>query len=335
MTITELEQFKELLTDRERSVSEWLDDFAPEREAESRKARALLIQIRDALGRVDSRTYGTCKTCHEHVEIHRLEAQPATEMCLECISKEERSLLEEELYLASKIHRALLPRVARIDGFEVAVRSLAARVVGGDYYDFLQAPNGGALRVVIADSMGKGLPAGMVMSNLQGALRVLAEEIESPAHLVTRLNRWLCCNIPVTNFISLACLALEGSTEAQTRVVHANAGHCPTILVHADGAFELLEATGTVVGVHEAFKYDEAVVTLNAGDMLVLYTDGVTEAEDATGDMFGDGRLIKYARNHRNEPVEDLIDGLTHEVQEFTGSAQFADDFTIIVLRKT
>ena len=336
MTVADLEHFKDLLLEREGVLSDWLECCSEVNAGETAKVQSLLGEIKAALHRIESKEYGECTVCHGTVEKFRLEVQPVRQVCLECISDEEKMVLEEELYLASKIHRALLPQhVERIDGFDIAVKSLAARVVGGDYYDFLPSADGGLVRVVIADSMGKGLPAGLVMSNLQGALRILAEAHDSPADLLKQLNRWLCRNIPVENFITLACIALRPRPDGRTQLVHANAGHCPSIIVHTDGSTELLSATGTFVGVHADFTYTEETVTLSPGDLLVLYTDGVTEAENPHGEMFGDERLVEFLTNRRTAPLDALVEELTDEIQYFSDRPDPADDFTVIALRKT
>ncbi len=335
MKISDLEHFRDLLLERERALYEWEQSCAPVDKHDSDKAEQLLGEIRNALHRVNDHSYGTCKTCTGTMEMHRLEVQPVRQVCLDCIDEVERTSLEEELFLASKIHRALLPQqIERIPGFEVAAKSLAAHLVGGDYYDILPAANSGPARVVIADSMGKGLPAGLVMSNLQGALRILAQEHTEPAHLISHLNHWLCRNIPVTNFISLTCLALQTPDETESRLSYANAGHLPPIVVHPNGAVEQLDATGTVIGVHEDFRYEENQLTLTAGDLVLLYTDGVTEAEDSQGEMFGDKRLVKFAQNHRKEEPSTLILKLLEEINQFTKLSEPADDLTVIALRK-
>lgn len=336
MNISDIEHFKNLLETRQQNLSEWLHSLGVKNGDDARKAQDLLNDIKKALERVDNRTYGKCIVCDGEVEIHRLEVQPAMQVCLDCISAEEKEQLEEELFLASKIHRALLPQtVAEIDGFEVAVRSIAARNVGGDYYDFLPAIDGRSIKVVIADSMGKGLPAGLLMSNLQGALRILSETDESPAKLIRHLNRWLCRNVPVTKFISLACLELDLQSEHTTRMTLTNAGHCPLILVRADGTVERLDETGGVLGVHDKFTYDEQNFDLAPGDLVLMYTDGASEAANVNGEMFGEEGLIRYAINHRADAFDSFIDSLITEIKEFSGMAELADDTTIIALRKT
>src|SRR3989339_2019553 len=125
MTISDLEHFKQLLLEREHNVLEWLDSPETPNQDDVNKAQALLGDIKEALGRVDEQSFGTCDVCKEGIELYRLEIQPVTEVCLGCITAEERAQLEEELFLASKIHRALLPQsIERIEGFDINVRSL-------------------------------------------------------------------------------------------------------------------------------------------------------------------------------------------------------------------
>ncbi|MEW6050895.1 MAG: SpoIIE family protein phosphatase [Candidatus Zixiibacteriota bacterium] len=335
MTIAELEHFHALLLDKEAAVSEWLSAQRAVGDSDTVKAQDLLKQIREGIRRIEDRSFGACAVCHDAVELHRLEIQPITQICLGCISPEETAELEQDLFLASKIHRALLPQsVARIDGFELAVRSMAARIVGGDYYDFLtESPNGYPI-VVIADVMGKGLPAGLLMSNVQGALQIMAEEQKSPSELLSRLNRWLCRNVPVTKFVSLACVAVEPGNRPVSRLVQANAGHCPPVIIRRDGSTETLEPTGGVLGVHEGFQYDECRHELRSGDILLLYTDGVIEAENEMGEMFGEKQLMSFVSGRRAKPLQSILEDLSRQLQIFRAKPELHDDYTVILLRK-
>lgn len=335
MTPLELEHFKDLLGDRADSITSWLESGSFRNDDDVAKVYSLLTQIKEAIGRIENKTYGICEECHGNIEQHLLEVQPAAKICLECISDSEKRQLEEELHLASKIHRALLPQaVEKIDGFEAVVKSVAARTVGGDYYDFLPAGPSGASRVVIADVMGKGLPAGLLMSNVQGALRILAEDLESPQMLIARLNRWFCRNVPVTKFVSMACISLKPMESGKTELIYTNAGHCPPVLLHNDGTFEIFEPTGGVLGVHEDFVYEERTLQLTNGDLLLLYTDGITEAENVGGEQFGDRRLNDLIYEYRSDSIEALPELLHNEVQRFCGRRELEDDFTIIALKK-
>lgn len=335
MTITELQHFRDLLVEKERNLNQFLTEQGSPNPEDLRRVQGLVEDIKRALGRVENGSYGTCKVCKEGVELYRLEVQPATEICLGCISEEEKNHLEEELYLASKIHRALLPQtIQKIDGFDTAARALAARSVGGDYYDFLPTTNGPATRIVIADTMGKGIPAGLLMANVQGVLRILAGEIASPSQLMTRLNQWLCRNIPVTNFISMVSLTVEPGASPKTGLIYTNAGHCPPLLLRAKGDVERLEPDGGVLGVHQEFTYSESSAQMESGDLLLLYTDGVTEAFNSRKELFGESRLIEYLKTHRKDDASELLTGLLGELRRFTGKAELDDDLTMIALRK-
>jgi sigma-B regulation protein RsbU (phosphoserine phosphatase) len=335
MKVADLEHFHNLLIAREQSLSTLLSPGASVGEGVTEKIRTLLKQIRDALTRIEEGSYGVCSVCHGEIENHHLEAQPVAQVCLDCLSDTEKAQLEYELLVAGKIHRALLPQVTPvIDGFDIAIESRASRSVGGDYYDFLPSPRGDKMRIVIADSMGKGIPAGLLMSNLQGILKVLSEITDSPSLLLSQLNRWLCHNIAVTKFASLACLELSLDSGSQTRLHYANAGHPAPLLFRQDGKLERLEPTGVVLGVDDAFTYDPRELHIAPGDLLVLYTDGVTEAENLDGGMYEEGRLLDYLKRKRSDSVTSLVSGLTDDILAFSGQKEFQDDFTVVALKK-
>ncbi len=335
MQVSDFEHFRDLLLARQQTLTEWMNSEGTLHGQEAEAVRGLLNQIKEALGRIENGSFGSCEDCDGNVETERLEVQPVRRVCLDCISAEEKAILEEDLYLASKIHRALLPQnVPEIDGFELDVRSLPASDIGGDYYDFIKSRDGQSIRIVIADAMGHGLPAGLLMSNLQGALRVLSSDIESPAPLIARLNQWLCRNVPVTKFISMVCLCIDTTGQGETRIGYANAGHVPPLVIRADGSVEQLDATGTVLGVHEEFDFEQKDITLKSGDQLILYTDGITEAQNTRGEEFETDRLADFIRSHRDAPIDIVIDDLTRTVLDFSGTLQAADDLTAIILRK-
>lgn len=335
MTIQDLEHFRDVLRERERHLSEWLESHSPDRPGDTRHAQGLLSDLRLALARVDNGTYGGCTACDGTMELHRLEVQPTREICLTCFSEDEKRALEDELFLASKIHRALLPQtVEPIDGFDLSVQSLAAGTVGGDFFNFFPPRSGGGTRVVVADTMGKGVPAALIMSHVQGALRILSEEIDSPARLLSRLNSWLCRNVPVTKFVTLTCVSVDVTSSPRAHLTYANAGHCPPILVRTGGAVERLDPTGGVLGVHEQFEYTERKLQMHPGDLLLIYTDGVTEAASPSGELYDEARLIERVSPWRSMPSEEILSRLLNDVREFTGSDTFQDDMTVVALKR-
>jgi len=335
MQVSDSEHFRDVLLERRRVLTEWLGSDTTIRAGDAEKVRQLLAQIKEALQQIGNGSYGACRVCHEEIELQRLEIQPVSHVCLDCISAEEQVLLEKDLYLAGQIHRALLPQtVPHIEGFDVGVQSLAAGNIGGDYYDFLPGTDDGSIRVVIADAMGHGLSAGLLMSNLQGALRILAAEIPSPGQLLTRLNQWLCRNIPVTKFISMVCVGVERSGAKQTRIAYTNAGHCLPLVIRSGGKVERFEVTGGVLGVHEAFNYEERRLTLSSGDAIVLFTDGIIEAENARGEAYDENRLIDFVRSRHRDAAVDIVHELVTSVLGFSGASQAADDLTAVILQK-
>lgn len=332
MTVSELEHFRDLLIAREENLESLKESSLLDRD-QSGKVQTLLAEIKEALHRVEEKSFGICRVCHDEIEKERLEVQPAAEVCLGCISQEDQAQLEEDLHLASKVHRALLPQAAaRIEGFDVAVKSLAARIIGGDYYDFLPGDKNNSTRIVIADTMGKGLPAGLLMSNVQGALRILADDIPSPARLISRLNQWMVRNVPVTKFISLFCLDLPADPDEPFTFV--NAGHCLPLMFRTNGDIERFQPTGAVLGVSENFEFNEEKSRFNPGDLLLLYTDGVTDAENHQGEMFEELRLLDYVSEHLAKSPADIILGLLNEIRAFTGKNDFEDDLTIVAMRR-
>lgn len=335
MQVSDFEHFRDVLLERRHNLTQLLSSDKLVRTSDAERVRQLITEIKEALERIEDGSFGECAVCHEGVELYRLEVQPVRQICLGCISDDERAALEEDLYLASQIHRALLPQtVPRVEGFEVAVKSLAARNIGGDYYDFLRSADGQLVRVVIADVMGHGLPAGILMSNLQGALRILSSDLVSPGRLLTRLNKWLCRNVPVTKFVSMVCLSLENVSEPETNVVYTNAGHCLPLIVRNSGSVERLPVTGGVLGVDEGFTYDEASVSLSSGDIIVLYTDGVVEAKNAGGETYDEGRLIASIRACQKAAYKNVVNVVVDSVLDFAATPQAADDLTVLTLFK-
>jgi len=336
MEYAEIEKFKNRLLSREHQLMGWLNSGGQSPVGNIKKVKELLGQIKAALERIEKNSYGSCQVCQGHIERPTLELRPETVVCDECLEDEAKTAFDDDLKMAGKIQRALLPqKVADIEGFRVAARWLPANQVGGDYYDFLPCGDHQQSRIVIADAMGKGVAAGIIMSNLQGALRVLSADIHSPCELVTRLNHWLCRNVPITNFVSMLCLCLEQIDNEETMLTYTNAGHPLPILVRKSGATERLDVTGGVLGVHEKFEYDENKLTLASGDFLTLYTDGITELTNPKGEMFDDDRLISFIQAHKRKPFDTIIDSLIAELFAFCGRGNgLADDLTIVTLLK-
>ncbi len=233
-----------------------------------------------------------------------------------------------ELAEALKIQKRLLPQqVPQIDGWELAVSWQPASGVGGDCFDTIRFADT-RLGISIADVVGKGIPAALLMSNLQAAVRAFASEIVEPRELCHQVNRILCGNIAEGRFISFFYAILDAATGTLT---YTNAGHYLPMLVSAAGAVERLGTGGPVLGVIANADYEQSAVTIAAGDRLVLFTDGLTEARSAADEEFGEQRLLEALLEHRACSAPALQARLANAVAAFTGGS-LQDDATLMVL---
>jgi sigma-B regulation protein RsbU (phosphoserine phosphatase) len=233
-----------------------------------------------------------------------------------------------ELAEALRIQERLLPQqVPQIDGWELAVSWQPASGVGGDCFDTIRFSDT-RLALTIADVVGKGIPAALLMSNLQAAVRAFASEVIEPQALCTQVNRILCGNIAEGRFISFFYCVIDATAGVLT---YTNAGHYLPMLIRPDGSVERLGQGGPVLGVLGDAEYEQAHVSLGAGDRLVLFTDGLTEARSADDEEFGEDRLLHAAVAHRGCSAPALQARLTAEVASFTGG-RLQDDATLIVL---
>jgi sigma-B regulation protein RsbU (phosphoserine phosphatase) len=229
---------------------------------------------------------------------------------------------------ARRIQRKLLPTtLPEIDGWEIASSWQPAAGVGGDCFDAIGFGRS-RLAISIADVVGKGIPAALLMSNLQAAVRAFATDVAEPAELCQQVNRILCGNIAEGRFISFFYCVVDNDLGALT---FANAGHYPPILVRADGAVERLVPGGAVLGVFPDAIYEQDSVQVRSGDRLIFFTDGITEARRADDEEFGEARLIDVAVENRACSAPALQARLAEAVATFTGGV-FQDDATLIVL---
>jgi sigma-B regulation protein RsbU (phosphoserine phosphatase) len=249
--------------------------------------------------------------------------------------RQQKQLEAREFDEARRIQRKLLPAtLPQLDGCELAASWQPACGVSGDCYDAI-AFGRSRLGLSIADVVGKGIPAALLMSNLQAAVRAFATEAAQPAELCQQVNRILCGNIAEGRFISFFYCTVDADLGVLT---YSNAGHYPPILVHADGSVERLGRGGPVMGVFPDATYEQSRVVVGSGDRLVLFTDGMTEVLRAGADLdgpehidFGEERLMALAVEHRACSAPALQARLATAVSAYAGGA-FQDDATLIVL---
>jgi phosphoserine phosphatase RsbU/P len=229
---------------------------------------------------------------------------------------------------ARRIQRKLLPTtIPQIDGCEISTQWTPAAGVGGDCFDVI--PFGQSrLALSIADVVGKGIPAALLMSNLQASVRAFATEAAQPAELCQQVNRILCGRIAEGRFISFFYCRVDTSLGV---ITYANAGHYFPVVLRQDGSVERLTEGGPVLGVFCDATYEQSHIQISSGDRVVLFTDGVTEARNSDGEEFGEARLIEAAIRNRSCSAPALQARLSDCVSSFTSDA-LQDDATLIVL---
>jgi serine phosphatase RsbU (regulator of sigma subunit) len=243
-----------------------------------------------------------------------------------------RTRIEREVALAWDVQKRLLPESApELPSTQLFGRTIPSRTVSGDYFDFFPDPLG-RLHVVVADVCGKGIAASLLAASVQSAFQAWASEGFSPGELCSRLNEMVYRRSSPEKFITLFSALYDPATG---EVVYSNAGHNPGVWLHKDGSSMLLESQGIPLGLFPGQDYPNAAITLAAGDLLLLYSDGLVEPIDSAENEFGLDRLIEGARNRRKDSLEEIADGIAKEMQSFVGNVPYADDRTMVILRRT
>jgi len=242
--------------------------------------------------------------------------------------------MEKELSVAASIQEGLFPAsLPVLPDLRVAARTRPARQVGGDYYDAIPAGSPGNERHIfcVADVTGKGLPASLIMSSMQASLRALATTGLTLDRLAVQINELLYATTPGNRFVTAVIVLIDPQT-GDCRLV--NAGHNEALRVSATGQAEAFNATGMALGLFPGAGYDELTLTMAPGDLLALYSDGVTEALNTAEEEFGVERLTDCLRRHRNDGPETIVDAVFSELDAFVGTAPQHDDITFLVMKR-
>jgi sigma-B regulation protein RsbU (phosphoserine phosphatase) len=248
------------------------------------------------------------------------------------VEQQER-MIAKELQQAGDIQRRLLPTVIPEEPtLEIAAFHVPCRTVGGDYYDFFRRSDG-SLVLIVADVAGKGMPAALIMSSLQSKVHVLFEDFQDMAATVTRLNRLMKENCPDNRFITFFASLYDPNTGLLT---YSNAGHNPPLVVRRSGEVVKLKDGGMLLGLLAKTSYSAHTVQLEDGDVLALFTDGVSEAEKpGVDDEFGEKRIIDLMVQLRDQPSAAILDAIKAAVVEFSGTnVSAADDFTLLIAKR-
>ncbi len=243
-----------------------------------------------------------------------------------------RRALEKEMALAREIQLALLPEhLPEIPGYSVFAVNDASRAVSGDFYEFQGRDDNDEQVIVIADVSGKGMAASLLAASFDAMLMGPIEVGHPPDLICAKISRRLFMKTPPERYVTAFIAALDPATG---RVSYTNAGHNAGLLVRADGTVQRLEANGMPLGLFPVVEYERVDVTLGPGDLVVLYTDGITEAANPAGDEFGLDRLQAVVRQYAQEPLVALAGWIETAVEVFADGTPYGDDRTIVMLRR-
>ncbi len=289
----------------------------------------LLREVDDALARIDTGTYGLCAICHDPLEADRLEADPLLRNCLAHLTAAEREALEQDLSLSARVQAQLLPpRRLRHAPWDLAYHYAPLGSVSGDYCDALTTPDG-ALHFFLGDVAGKGVAASLLMAHLHATFRSLVELALPLGEMLARANRLFCESTGGHQYATLVC----GRATGDGRLDVCNAGHCPP-LVLSDGHVAPVPAGSLPLGLFCTTPFTTTPLHLEAGDALLLYTDGLSEARNREDEEYGVERLTRAAARRRGLAAADLVQDCLTEVTAFRSGTPLHDDLTLFALRR-
>jgi sigma-B regulation protein RsbU (phosphoserine phosphatase) len=291
----------------------------------------LLREVDSALDRFEAGTYGMCETCHDTVERDRLLADPLIRYCLDHLSQLERATLQRDLDLASELQRGLLPPAdLKVDGWETSYHYAPLGPVSGDYCDLY--PHNGELYFMLGDVSGKGVAASMRMTQLHALFRSLIGMGLPLAEIVCQINRFLCDSAIAGQYATLVCGRAKAGGDVELGNIELfNAGHLPVIAVQR-GNVQLLESTAFPLGMFREASFTSAHVQLNAGDLLFLFTDGLSEATGHDGE-YGVERVTNLVSNGTHSGAAAVISACLDDLRCFAGANPGMDDVTLLAIR--
>jgi sigma-B regulation protein RsbU (phosphoserine phosphatase) len=289
--------------------------------------RELLAEIDTALLRIDDGSYGLCDVCHDTIEADRLTQNPLMRFCLDHLNEEQRRAHEQDLDLATQIQSKLLPATGIAAGkWGTLYRYQPAGAVGGDYCEIVPSPDGTSLFFAVGDVSGKGVAASLLMSHLSAIFRSLLSLDLPLDELMMRANRLFCESTPATHYATL----VAGRTTGKG-VDLCNAGHCRPLVLRRGGT-DRVDSTGLPLGLFCGGRYAIKQIELDRGDTLVLYSDGITEAEDLQGDTYDENRLIDSLRGSGERDANAIADGVLRDVVRFRNGGPQHDDMTLLLV---
>lgn len=334
MDIKIFQRIQRNLVQKRHNIDTWLAD-APASEKHLRLGPAnenaveTHLQVIDkSIEQVSEHKLGVCRVCNDYVNPGLLEMDYTCCVCLEHLSEQDRRQLELELEFTQLVQQAQLPQqVPEIPGMNLAVFSRPAQYVSGDYFDFLEF-NDGSPGLAIADAMGHGMSASLIVNSLQTALRTLTPDSSSASEVLGRINRYYLHNSQFTTFVTVFLAHYHPSSR---KLIYSNAGHNPPALYRSQtDRVEWLEPCGAALGLVEYNPLDSKTIKLNNGDTLLMYTDGVIEATNPENENFGATRLANVLHQNRRLSAVDLVHTIRRALLDFTAQSILEDDITLV-----
>src|SRR4029078_4339317 len=283
---------------------------------------------------LDSRQKGTLLSSSTRAALETLATEAAVAIENARLYREtmEKARMEQEMRIAAEIQQALLAKMARAGAFfSAAAASIPCRSIGGDFYDYVDLANG-AMGFALGDVAGKGPPAALLSAMMQGIFAAQAATNDSPSQTITRVNLALYRRGIESRFVTL----MYGAMRSDGSLTYCNAGHNPPLIIPRPGSGQpvrRLECGGPIVGLFDSATFDEETVTLNPGDWLIVYSDGVSEAMSVSSDEDREERIVACVERNTALVPRQLLEALFADVREFTRGAPQSDDITAMVLR--
>lgn len=289
----------------------------------------LLQEVDAALERMNTGAYGLCEVCHDPIETERLVADPLAQFCLDHLTPGQQRALEKDLELAALIQSGLLPKQSMsFDGWDASYHYEPAGPISGDYCDLVRV-EGGDLYFILGDVSGKGVAASMLMAQLHAMFRTLISLGLPLGQLVERASRVFCETTLPTHYATLVCGRASNSGEVEI----CNAGHLPPLLVHGRDVTRI-SATGLPVGVFCDQQFSSTRLRLVANDTLLLFTDGVSEAQNGAGDEYGFERLSRLASANHALAAKELVSACLKDLSMFRAGVPKTDDLALLAVRR-
>lgn len=269
-----------------------------------------------------------CSHCDGVVEPELVSIYPTSEVCLDCMPQVEKERLQKDLNQAQRLDRELLPQIPLVPGWEVGLHYRASRLISGDFYDV--RAEGSRVTLLLGDVMGKGIPAALLRTGLQGSLKALMPEVSSPAAVLEKANRYFLDSASPGRLATVFYGRLDADSG---ELRYANAGHLPPLLRRACGEWSTLDSTGLVLGALENATYAEKSVQLDPGDLLALFSDGFTEAENSAGEIFDERHIARWVDSESDSPAQVIASTVADQLARFA-PGEPSDDRTLMMVKR-